>query len=60
MKEDYEKSKVDLQKGLDGIQAALEKLQTYYGLSPRPWPACEQMPIRRHHLKNAEQVGSRH
>eukprot|EP00434_Breviolum_minutum_P014926 symbB.v1.2.013159.t1/scaffold924.1/size151606/6 len=31
MKEDYEKSKVDLQKGLDGIQAALEKLQTYYG-----------------------------
>lgn len=37
MKEDYEKSKVDLQKGLDGIQAALEKLQTYYGLSPRPW-----------------------
>eukprot|EP00435_Cladocopium_sp_Y103_P068802 s691_g32.t1 len=31
MKQDYEKSKVDLQKGLEGIQAALEKLQSYYG-----------------------------
>ena len=31
MKQDYEKSKLDLQKGLEGIQAALEKLQTYYG-----------------------------
>eukprot|EP00913_Durusdinium_trenchii_P021409 g20121.t1 len=31
MKQDYEHSKRDAQNGLQGIQAALEKLQSYYG-----------------------------
>ena len=31
MKQDFELSKSDLQKGLQGIRAAMDQLQTYYG-----------------------------
>ncbi|CAJ1379542.1 unnamed protein product [Effrenium voratum] len=34
MKQDFELSKSDLQKGLQGIRAAMDQLQTYYGSQP--------------------------